>query len=130
MNAQTKYILIALGVLGVGAGVFFFMRNKKKNRENLLNQFGDNTDYNPSQEGSNNQSSASFPLRKGDRGNLVAELQKKLNSAGSYGLAVDGIFGVLTEGAVKEEQSPFESFKTMYPNAVFGVVSEEHFNNL
>ena len=24
MNAQTKYILIALGVLGAGAGVFFF----------------------------------------------------------------------------------------------------------
>ena len=38
MNAQTKYILIALGVLGVGAGVFFFMRNKKKEREALLHQ--------------------------------------------------------------------------------------------
>jgi LPXTG-motif cell wall-anchored protein len=126
MNAQTKYILIALGVLGAGAGVFFYFRNKKKKREALVNQF----EPLPSSSGSSTQSSSSFPLRKGDRGDLVAELQKKLNSAGSYGLAVDGIFGVLTEGAVKEEQSPFESFKTMYPNAVFGVVSEEHFNNL
>tara|TARA_Y100000816_G_scaffold257698_1_gene212047 strand:+ start:2117 stop:2503 length:387 start_codon:yes stop_codon:yes gene_type:complete len=128
MNAQTKYILIALGVLGAGAGVFFYFRKKKKEREALVNQF--EPPKPPISSGSSTQSSASFPLRKGDRGDLVAELQKKLNSAGSYGLAVDGIFGVLTEGAVKEEQSPFESFKTMYPNAVFGVVSEEHFNNL
>ena len=130
MNAQTKYILIALGVLGAGAGVFFYFRKKKKEREALVNQFQTGGSSSGSSSSSSTQSSASFPLRKGDRGDLVAELQKKLNSAGSYGLAVDGIFGVLTEGAVKEEQSPFESFKTMYPNAVFGVVSEEHFNNL
>jgi len=128
MNAQTKYLLIALGVLGAGAGIFFYMRGKKKKKEALLNQF--QTGGSSSSSSSSTQSSASFPLRKGDRGDLVAELQKKLNSAGSYGLAVDGIFGVLTEGAVKTEQSPFEDFKTMYPNAVFGVVSEEHFNNL
>jgi LPXTG-motif cell wall-anchored protein len=125
MNAQTKYILIGLGILGAGAGVFFFMRKKKKDREALLNQFGEPDVSKPS-----TTTQSTFPLEKGDRGNLVAELQKKLNSAGSYGLAVDGIFGVLTEGAVKEEQTPFESFKTMYPNAVFGVVSEEHYNNL
>ena len=128
MNAQTKYILIALGVLVAGAGVFFYFRKKKKEREALVNQFEPVKP--PISSGSSTQSSSSFPLRKGDMGDLVAELQKKLNSAGSYGLAVDGIFGVLTEGAVKEEQSPFESFKTMYPNAVFGVVSEEDFNNL
>ena len=124
MNAQTKYILLALGVLGAGAGVFFFMRSKKKKKEALLNQFE------PEKPPTQTTSSDRFPLKKGSRGSNVSSLQTKLNSSGSYGLAVDGIFGVLTEGAVKEEQTPFESFKSMYPNAVFGQVSQEHFNNL
>ena len=39
-------------------------------------------------------------LRKGDRGNAVKELQTALCAAGEPSLVVDGVFGMLTEGAV------------------------------
>ena len=41
---------------------------------------------------------------------------------------LDGKFGPLTLDAVKSEQSPFSSFKSMYPNSVSGEVSEEYYN--
>lgn len=70
-----------------------------------------------------------FPLRRGSCGNEVMKLQAFLNSQGGYGLVVDGKFGQKTENAVKEEQSPFADFKSMYPNAVFGQVSQEYYND-
>lgn len=70
-----------------------------------------------------------FPLRRGSCGNEVMKLQAFLNSQGGYGLEVDGKFGQNTENAVKEEQSPFANFKSMYPNAVFGQISQEYYND-
>jgi len=70
-----------------------------------------------------------FPLRRGSCGNEVAKLQAFLNTSGSYGLVVDGKFGQLTENAVKEEQSPFADFKSMYPNAIFGQITADYYND-
>jgi peptidoglycan hydrolase-like protein with peptidoglycan-binding domain len=45
-----------------------------------------------------------FPtLRRGSTGNDVKVLQERLNQFG-FKLAVDGIFGYITEGAVKQFQ--------------------------
>ena len=58
-----------------------------------------------------------------------------MNDAGSYGLAVDGKFGNLTENAVLNEQMGFDgddkswqNFKNFYPDAVKGQVTEEYYN--
>ena len=42
-------------------------------------------------------------IKRGDKGSAVRWLQEKLNSRG-YSLTVDGIFGVLTEAAVRDLQ--------------------------
>ncbi len=47
-------------------------------------------------------------LKNGSQGSEVKTLQSKLNSIGSYGLVVDGIFGNKTELAVKDFQKANE----------------------
>lgn len=68
-----------------------------------------------------------FPLKKGSKGVLVEMLQQWLNSENNESLKVDGIFGSKTEAAVKRNQTPFETFKQMHPEAVEGQVSEKFF---
>lgn len=75
-----------------------------------------------------NYSDDTFPLKKGSGGKNVESLQKYLNNSGSYKLKVDGKFGEKTESAVLSEQSPFENFKAMYPNAKKGQVTQDFFN--
>lgn len=70
-----------------------------------------------------------FPLRRGSCGNEVKKLQSFLNGQGNYGLEVDGKFGGQTENAVKDEQSPFVTFQSMYPNAIFGQISQQYYND-
>lgn len=69
-----------------------------------------------------------FPLQKGCGGDNVKKLQRWLNETGSYGLAVDGKFGDLTENAVIDNQMPFNAFQSMHPQAIKGKVSQEFFN--
>ena len=71
---------------------------------------------------------ADFPLKNGSRGINVSKLQSFLNKEGSYNLVVDGIFGVKTQGAVTNNQEPFETFKSMHPTAVKGQISKEFFD--
>ena len=70
-------------------------------------------------------------------GEPLPSLQKFLKDEGqgyllgTFGVnkdGVDGIFGKMTENAVKQQQSPFESFKISFPNAEFGKVSKEYFD--
>jgi hypothetical protein len=44
-------------------------------------------------------------LRRGSTGEDVRRLQIRLNDFGNYGLVIDGIFGPLTENAVRDFQS-------------------------
>lgn len=57
-------------------------------------------------------------LKKGSKGEAVKELQKNLNKLLNCGLEVDGIFGKLTEEAVKK-------FQTEYNLEVDGIYSEQ-----
>ncbi|MDX6154045.1 peptidoglycan-binding protein [Marinococcus sp. PL1-022] len=49
-------------------------------------------------------SSVSSSLRQGDRGSEVSSLQRKLKSKGFYNSSVDGVFGPVTDSAVKNFQ--------------------------
>lgn len=68
-----------------------------------------------------------FPLKKGSTGVLVEMLQEWLNKENNESLKVDGKFGPKTEDAVKRNQTPFETFKAMHPEAIEGQVSEKFF---
>lgn len=62
-------------------------------------------------------------LKKGMRGNGVRWLQYQLNEKGHYKLIVDGIFGELTEGAVRD-------FQRTHGLAVDGIVGPQTRSNL
>ena len=97
---KTTYLLIA-GIVAVGGVIAFLMIRKKRKAQLDLS-------YTPTPSGGGSSSGGSysgrgFPLKKGSGGAKVKALQRYLNDVGSYGLVVDGKFGNLTEGAVKEE---------------------------
>jgi hypothetical protein len=72
---------------------------------------------------------ASFPLKRGSCGRQVVALQLFLNKSNSNNkLNADGNFGPITEAAWKNEQAPFASFKTMFPEAVEGQVSKSYYD--
>lgn len=82
------------------------------------------------------QTNDGFPLKKGSVGNNVRKLQRflkskglQLGTTGANSDGVDGIFGKITEGAVKINQQPFVMHRILYPNAVEGQVSKSFFNN-
>lgn len=133
---------IGVGVAVVGVALLLFLPKKGQSQNTFPNPFGgDDFGGNGSGGGSGNGSGGGeigcggsytkqgFPLRRNSCGTEVSKLQAFLNSSGSYGLVVDGKFGRLTENAVKDEQAPFDSFKSMYPNAVRGQVTQEYYND-
>ena len=136
MNKGLKITLIVVGVLGTGVGLYYLLRpsrirNKSNNNGGLNSPKIVNKKEVPTGSVTKEDkfSGRGFPLKLGSGGVKVENLQRFLNDAGSYGLKVDGKFGPNTEAALKSEQSPFESFKSMYPNAVYGQASEEYYNN-
>ena len=71
---------------------------------------------------------SAFPLKKGDyNNNYVKSLQAHLNENFGEKLMVDGDFGQKTEDAVKRLQNPFETYKSVYPNAVLGQVDADYY---
>lgn len=64
--------------------------------------------------------SESFPLKKGSRGQLVRDLQNALNSYYGSRLTVDGVFGTMTETALKNAGAPTSVDKAMYSKILAG----------
>jgi len=142
MKNKKTALYIGIGIAVVGAAFLLFFP-KKAQAGGLTNPFppiNPNNNQNGSQGGNQGAGQSSeigcggnyikqgFPLRRNSCGTEVSKLQAFLNSSGGYGLVVDGKFGRLTESAVKDEQAPFDSFKSMYPNAVRGQVTQEYYN--
>jgi len=75
-------------------------------------------------------SSGNFPLKMGSRGNEVKKLQAWLNKMNGETLVTDGIFGRLTQSAVKRNQNPISNFRKSYPKAVYGQVGSDFFKNV
>lgn len=132
MNTKKVVITILGGVATAGLGYLAYMLLKKKPKT-----FGEAvTDVTQTVKDlpsavtqvAGKYTDDSFPLKKGSGGDRVKSLQKFLNASSGYNLVVDGKFGNQTESAVIEEQSPFDSFKSMYPDAVKGQVSETYYN--
>jgi len=83
----------------------------------------------------NTTDNSGLPLKRGSKGEKVKKLQRFLISEGydigRFGAnrdGVDGDFGRMTEQAVIENQQPFTTFKSMYPDAVRGQVSADFYN--
>ena len=135
---QKTALYLGIGVTVVGISLLLFLPTKAQSQSGLPNPFGGNDfGYNGSANGSGGgeigcgggYTKQGFPLRRNSCGIEVAKLQEYLNNSGSYGLVVDGKFGRLTENAVKDDQSPFAEFKSMYPNAIQGQVTQEFYND-
>ena len=140
-KARNTALWIGVGVAVVGIALLIFLPKKPEGEykdKKPRNPFRPYNDGFGSSGGtpSNNEvgcggqyKKQGFPLRKNSCGSEVAKLQAFLNSTGGYGLVVDGKFGSQTENAVKDEQTPFADFKSMYPNAIYGRVSQEYYND-
>ena len=133
-----KLILYSLGGIALAVGGYFLY--KKITAKTVY--FGDvEPDDTPSSKPNkpveSKPVSSKFPLKRGSKGAEVTSLQKFLKAEGQGYLlgkfgankdGVDGIFGKMTENAVKQQQAPFSNFKMMYPNAVEGQVSKLYFD--
>jgi len=132
MNTKKTLLAIGGGLATAGLGYLVYMLLKKKPKTfgeavtDVTQTFKDLP--NAVTQVAGKYTDDSFPLKKGSGGERVKSLQKFLNASSGYNLVVDGKFGNLTESAVIEEQSPFDSFKSMYPDAVKGQVSQEYFD--
>lgn len=101
MTKQTKYILIAIGVVLV---IFIFRRSNKNTTVTTTS----NPYTEPSQPeigtGTGTSKSKYFPLRRGSKNKYVGALQKFLNNykniSGANTLVVDNIFGSKTQSAL------------------------------
>lgn len=132
MNTK-KIIFLALGgIATAGVGYLFYnlLRKKPQSFSEVIEDTKNTIVNAPSDVTSivtSSYTDKGFPLKKGSGGEKVKALQRFLNESSGYNLVVDGKFGNLTEGAVISEQTPFDVFKGMYPNAVKGQVSESYY---
>ncbi len=115
MEKKTKYILLGLGVVTLGAGAYVYYLKKKKREQNNRDFTQAITANNlpalpPSNNTSSSSSSRSFPLRKGSSGSLVRNLQEALIK--KYGAPIlpkygaDGSFGSETQNALLSKGLP------------------------
>lgn len=112
MNRTTKIILISLGVIGTGVGIYFLLRKPKSN--------GTTPSIEP-----NNPTlppvKKTFPLKRGSKGDKVKQLQRYLNINYSSGLVVDGDFGPKTEAALNTATGLSQVSESWYQNNVLNV---------
>ena len=73
--------------------------------------------------------SAPYSKLKHDLVNVLVAEGYDIGIFGANKDGVDGVFGMMTEKAVRENQQPFATFKSMYPSAVEGQVSADFFNS-
>lgn len=131
-----KIVIKTLGGIAIGGVVAYILFNVFKKRPQTFGQLAtdvkDTVVKAPSdlvRIATNKYNECGFPLKKGCGGENVKKLQAFLNREGSYGLVVDGKFGELTENAVIDQQTPFEAFKLMHPEAKKGEISEQYFRD-
>ena len=137
MNKST-IIWIVGGIATAVGGYFLYKRITRPTEtfgevETSNNGGGSSSSTSTSTSTTNNDG---LPLKRGSKGEKVKQLQRFLvaegYSIGAFGIlgdGVDGDFGRLTEKAVRENQQPFPTFKSMYPSAVEGQVSADFFNS-
>jgi len=125
MNKTLKYYLIGVGITAAALIALSLIRRRRA--ITMVNKIASD-DSSTTSAPTPSATSDAFPLKRGLKGDRVKALQAYLNNYSSAGLVVDGIFGSKTEAAVTSEQTPFSSFKLMFPDAVEGQVTEDYFN--
>jgi len=138
---NTKTIFWTLGGIATIVGGYFIYKRVTQPTEFIGEKPKDGTSDTITRGGGSTTTTTStmgFPLKRGSEGEKVKTLQRFLIDSGygyllgTFGVlkdGVDGVFGSKTEQALKENQKPFPTFKSMHPNEVEGQVSEEFFNN-
>lgn len=131
MEKKTKYLLVGLGVITVGAGSFLYLQHQKKKKQNANNSIADSftTSSLPipaptTSTNSGGSSSSGFPLKKGSRGTLVSNLQNALIK--KYGPSIlpkygaDGGFGTETVNALLSKGFPTTITSELFSRLVVG----------
>jgi hypothetical protein len=139
MENKTKYLLIGVGVVAVGAGAFiYFQHQKKKNNtsnNSIADSFANNASSLPASNASSypsgsssssggGSSSSGFPLKKGSKGTLVTNLQNALIK--KYGARIlpkygaDGGFGTETVNALLSKGLPTVITSELFTQLVIG----------
>ena len=131
MEKKTKYLLVGLGVVTVGAGTFLYLQNQKKKKQNANDTIADSFTSSslpiPAPTTSTNSggsSSSGFPLKKGSRGTLVTNLQNALIK--KYGPSIlpkygaDGGFGTETVNALLAKGFPTTITSELFSRLVIG----------
>tara|TARA_R110000851_G_scaffold279162_1_gene432382 strand:- start:149 stop:577 length:429 start_codon:yes stop_codon:yes gene_type:complete len=135
---NTKTIFWTLGGIATIVGGYFIYKRVIQPTEYIGDKSKDGISEIIISDGGSTTTSSNdgLPLKRGSKGDKVTQLQKFLvsegYSIGSFGIlsdGVDGDFGRMTETAVRENQKPFATFKSMYPTAVEGQVSADFFNS-
>lgn len=131
MNNKTIFWTLA----GIATAIVGYMAYKKITQPTITFGDVDSDEEVPVRNLMPSNDKEEFPLKRGSRGENVKKLQKflitegyRIGNFGENNDGVDGVFGQLTESAVKMNQQPFEVFKSMYPEAERGVVSKEFFD--
>lgn len=119
-------LIIVFIVLLLSAGVFFILKSKPKTESDLD---AAQSDVPPVFDGApvaniSTYTTASFPLKKGMRGDLVANVQRYLSSnaaclstykvTGASAPTADGVFGPITEKALKSCKGVTTVSKELY----------------
>jgi hypothetical protein len=135
MNKST--IIWIVGGIGTAVGGYFLYKRITRPTEtfgevDVPNKGGGSSSSTPTSTTNND----GLPLKRGSKGEKVKQLQRflvaegyNIGAFGILGNGVDGDFGRMTEKAVRENQQPFPTFKSMYPSAVEGQVSVDFFNS-
>jgi len=140
---NTKTIFWTLGGIATIVGGYFIYKRVTQPTEFIGEKPKDGTSDTITRGGGSTTtttttSTMGLPLKRGSKGEKVKQLQRFLIDGGygyllgTFGVlkdGVDGDFGSKTELAVKENQKPFATFKSMHPNAVEGQVSADFFNS-
>ena len=138
MNNKTIYLIIGGVVTAVG-GYFLYKRITRPietfGEVETSNKGGGSSSSTSTSTSTSTTNNDGLPLKRGSKGEKVKQLQRFLvaegYSIGAFGIlsdGVDGDFGRMTEKAVKSNQEPFATFKSMYPTAIEGQVSLEFYN--
>ncbi|MBL4863040.1 MAG: hypothetical protein JKY09_08505 [Crocinitomicaceae bacterium] len=130
MEKKTKYILVGLGVVAVGAGAYVYYLQQQKKKRNATSDFNEAITSNniqlpaPTTSSSSGSSSSGFPLKKGSRGTLVTNLQNALIK--KYGASIlpkygaDGGFGSETHNALISKGLPTVITSEIFTQIVLG----------
>lgn len=123
MDKKTRNIFIISGVvLALGITSYFVFIKPSSPKKSS----GDDNDIPDGKSGESLYADRGFPLKKYSKGKKVEALQRYLNDAGGYALAIDGKFGQETENAVSKTNM---FLSNQYPNQKLGTISQDYYNS-